>query len=355
MGFSVISAIFMIFFVFDAVSETRPRKPSSRRPAQIEKKEAPARPSALIEAQKAYEAGDFPKAEALYWKNIEHLKLPDLRLLMRSAEKNKNYDESLKAANLVLSQIENDEEALTFIGKFHSRRTSQKNSNQLAIEHFKRAIDSNPRYQPAYEALIQHYESRMLEQEKLKQSKQKNYYELRILYQDMLQVFGDRPEHLTALCKVNSLDAQLDQAQEVCKKAIEKDKNSATAYVFLGKAYSQAEDVENARRYFSIAAEKFKSSDTAQVAWGEFLESQKDYIRAYKAFDLGTQANPKSADAWRGFARTALQLNKIDEGYNAFRKSCDLDPKSTAVDLRRAILSSKDKRIRLSSLVESCR
>jgi hypothetical protein len=355
MVYSVFFSIFMIFFTCWLEAEVGLNDPGSRRPAQIEKKEKTSRPAALVEAQKAYDGGDFLKAEAMYWKNIEHLKMPDLRNLMRSSEKNKNYDESLKSANLILSQLENDEEALTFIGKYHSRRTSQKNSNQLAIDHFKRAIEANPKYQPAYEALIQHYENRMLEQEKLNQSKQKNYYELRILYQDMLMVFGERPEHLIALCKVNSLDAQLDQAQDICKRAINKDKNAVTAYVYLGKAYFQAQDEENAKKYLSIAAEKFKNSDIAQVAWGEFLESQKDFIRAYKAFNLGTQANPKSGAAWRGLGRAAVELNKNEEGFSAFKKACDLDPKSTAIDLRRAILGSKDKKIRFSSLAESCR
>ena len=354
----LISVFFLIFMIFSgqpSQADKEIKTPGGRQTAQIEKKSVSSRPQALVEAQMAYKAGDFVKAEALYWKSIEHLKILDLRYLMRSSEKNKNYEESLKAANLILSQLENDEEALTFIGKYHSRRTSQKNSNQLAIEHFKRAIEANPKYQPAYEALIRHYESRMLEQEKLKQSKQKNYYELRILYQDMLTVFGERPEHLTALCKVNSLDAQLDQAQEICKKAIAKDKNAVTAYVYLGKAYSQAQDDVNARKYLSTAAEKFKGSDIAQVAWGEFLESQKNYIQAYKAFDQGTQANPKSGDAWRGFARAALQLNKHEEGFSSFKKACDLDPQSTAIDLRRAILGSNEKKLRLSSLAESCR
>lgn len=354
MALSAISLIFITYLV--AFSQPTPKNDDAavlapKNPKILSQK----KPSEVIQAQKAFESGDYKTAENLYWKNIENLSLIDLRYLMRSSEKNQHFEEVLKSANLILAQNEKDEEALTAIGRYHSRRTSQKNSNQLAIDHFKQAIESNSKYQPAYEALIQHYENRMAVQERLKQSKQKNYYELRILYQDMLSVFGERADHLTALCRINSLDAQLDQAQETCLKAIQKDKNSAEPYVYLGKAYEQAQDAENARKYLSTAAQKFPESKIAQIGWGNYLENQKNYIQAFKAFSLATQADSKSGDAWRGVGRTALQINKYEESFSAFRKACGLDPKSSATDLRRAVLLSKDKRSKLSSLIESCR
>lgn len=341
MRLSVFSLVLLIFFCGFQASAQKPSPPDKT--------------SGVQQAKRAYAAGDFKKAEELFWKNIVHLDLMDLKLLMRSAEKNKHYDESLKAAELVLAKNEGDEEALTMIGEFHSRKTSQKDSNQLAIDHFKKAIESNSKYQPAYEALIRHYEARIDHLDKLKQDKQKNYYELRILYQDMLKVFGERADHLSALCRINTLDAQLDQAQEVCLKAIEKNKADPQPYVYLGLAFRQAQDADEAKKYLRFASSRFTKSELAQVTWADFLEEQKDYIQAYKHYLDATVINDKSGDAWRGVGRNAIQINKADEAYNAFQKACGYDPKSAAPDLRRALLLVKTDRSRLMRLAESCR
>jgi transcription-repair coupling factor (superfamily II helicase) len=68
-----------------------------------------------------------------------------------------------------------------------------------------------------------------------------NSYELRILYQDMIDKIGRMPQFLNKLCEINTIrDYQEDQALFYCKQAIAKDPNLKTKLSAEASSYSLA-------------------------------------------------------------------------------------------------------------------
>ncbi|RYZ79750.1 MAG: tetratricopeptide repeat protein, partial [Proteobacteria bacterium] len=95
----------------------------------------------------------------------------------------------MKIATMLVSKNSKDHEAHYLLGT--AQFMSKKNTE--ALESLKTALELNPKYQPAYEKLAEMYQQR------------KNTYELRILYQDMVEKIGPKSEFLNKLCELNTV------------------------------------------------------------------------------------------------------------------------------------------------------
>ncbi len=201
-----------------------------------------------------------------------------------------------------------------------------------ALESLKTALELNPKYQPAYEKLAQMYEQK------------KNPYELRILYQDMLEKIGRKPPFLNKLCEINTTqDYQEDQALFYCKQAITKDPKTPENYVYLGIIQKNGGSDEEAKKTLRAAANAHSKSEFAQYTYANLLDEQKNYVEAAKYYQKCTEADKASARCWIGAARMNFEIHKYEQALEAFKKSCALDRKN-AVSFRKASNALKSQK-----------
>jgi tetratricopeptide (TPR) repeat protein len=278
----------------------------------------------LATAEADFKKGDYDKVTELLWKNIDKLNRKGLLLLAVAHEKKKEPVNMIKVANMLTSKDPKDFEGFYLVGS--AQMMSKKNSE--ALESLKTALEINPKYQPAYEKLAQMYEEK------------KNNYELRILYQDMLDNIGRKAEFLTKLCEINTKDGQEDQALSSCKEAMAKDPKIPDNYVYLGIMQQQAGDIELAKKSLKTAADAHSKSEFAQYTYGNILEEQKNYLESSKYYLRGTQADPQSARSWLGYAKSSFELLKYEAALEAYKKACKLDQKN-AVAFRKATTALK--------------
>jgi len=267
-----------------------------------------------------FKKGDFDKVTALLWQNIDKLDRKELLLLAYAHEKKKESNSILKVTNILTHKYPKDFEAHYLAGSAYLMMP-KKDSD--ALEALKSSLEINPKYQPAYEKLAEMYE------------KKKNNYELRILYQDMLDNIGRKPEFLTRLCDINTRDSQEDQALAMCREAIQKDPKVASNYVNLGLTQFNAGDVDEAKKTLKSAADSHSKSELAQYTYADLLENQKNYLEASKYYQNGTVADPKSSRCWLGYGKSTFEIRKYEAALDAYKKACKLDQK-TAVYFRKA-------------------
>jgi tetratricopeptide (TPR) repeat protein len=253
----------------------------------------------------------YTNATELLWKNIEHLTESELVLLTKAHYINKDYFETMKAANLVLAKNEQNFEALTYLGLAQLR----KKKDREAKDYFRRANEANPTYMPAINGLVEIYD------------KSKNYYELRLVYQDLIKHTGEKPEFLTKLCDINTKDAITDQAQTYCRKAVQASPEVPENYSNLGVVYKNIHDLPKAKLQLQLAADKFPKSDVNQLTYAQFLEEQKNFIDAFKYYSRCVKINEYIENCWVGYASSSYQIQKFAETMVGLKKACNFNKK----------------------------
>ncbi|MGE5085279.1 MAG: tetratricopeptide repeat protein, partial [Bacillota bacterium] len=167
-------------------------------------------------AEVFYQQKEYDKTTALLWKQIDKIDRPAILLLARAHEAQKQPNDMIRALNNLVGKDEKDYEAYTLLGNAYS---IQKKYSE-ALESYKKSLDANAKYEPAYQSLLTMYEKRT----------PPNLYEMRILVQDMIDNIGNRPEYLARLCEINFNDSTFEAAIDTCKQAIAKDSKSANSY-----------------------------------------------------------------------------------------------------------------------------
>lgn len=270
-------------------------------------------------AEYALKKGDYNKVTTLLWKNIDTLDRKGLLLLALAHEKKKDPANMLKVANMLTSRDPKDFQGFYLTGA--AQLLAKKNSE--ALEALKTALELSPKYQPAYERLAEMYEQK------------KNMYELRILYQDMVEKLGPKVEFLSKLCEINATDFTEDQAVSNCQAAIAKDPKRADNHVYLGLTRMLAGDKDEAKKVLKAAADAHSKSEFAQYTYANLLEEQKNYLEASKYYKAAVTADPKASRSWLGYAKSSFEIQKFEQSLEAYKRACKLDQK-TAVAFRKA-------------------
>jgi tetratricopeptide (TPR) repeat protein len=279
-------------------------------------------------AEAAFKKGDYNTTTDLLWKSIDKLDRKSMILLAVAHEKKNEASNMIKVATLLTSKDPKDYEGFYLLGA--GQLMAKKNTE--ALESLKTALEINPKYQPAYEKLAQMYEQK------------KNTYELRILYQDMLEKIGKKAEFYTKLCDINTKDFQEDQAILYCKEAITKDPKVADNYVNLGIVQQQGGNPDEAKKTLKAAADSHSKSEYAQYTYANLLDEQKNYVEASKYYQACAVADEKSARCWNGYAKSSFEIHKYDQALEAFKKACKLDRKNAPAFRKAttALRNSKD-------------
>lgn len=271
--------------------------------------------------QAFYEDKAYDKATLLLWKHVDKIDRAGLLTLAKSHEMRKEPAEMIRALNILIGKDEKDYEAYELMGRAYLIQRKTKD----AMESFKKAIELNMKFEPAYDGLIRMYSER----------EPPNYYELRMIYQDLIDHIGPRPQYLRKMCEINTKDAIYESAIANCKDAALKDPTVADATVYLGVSYKATGEDKLAMTTLKEAAKKFPKSELAQYEYGRLLEEQKNYVDAMAIFKTGTEADPKAGRSWLGLATTSFEIRKYEIALQAYKNACKFD-KKTAVAFRRA-------------------
>ena len=276
-----------------------------------------------------YQQKEYDKTTALLWKQIDKIDRAAILLLARAHEAQKQPNDMIRALNNLVGKDEKDYEAYALLGNAYQM---QKKSSE-ALENYKKSLDVNAKYEPAYQSLLSMYEKRT----------PPNLYEMRILVQDMIDNIGSRAEYLAKLCEINFNDSTFEAAIETCKQAIAKDAKSANSYVNLGLSYKEIGEEDTANKTLKKAALDFPKSEFAQYSYGKVLENQKNNVDAMKFYKAGTDADANSARSWLGLASTSFDMKKYEVALIAYKNACKFDKKN-AVAFRRATTVLRNSR-----------
>lgn len=277
-----------------------------------------------------YQKKDYEKTTLLLWKQIDKLDRPAILLLAKAHEQRKEPAEMIRALNILVGKDEKDFEAYSLLGNAYSLQKK----NKEALDNYKKSIELNVKYEPAYQGIASLYEKRS----------PPNLYELRILFQDMIDNLGQKPEFFQRLCEVNAQDDNtFEAAIETCKQAMAKDPKTANAYVNLGNSLKIAGKDEEANAILKKAAADFPKSEFAQYTYGKVLEDQKNTVDAMKYYKVGTEADTTSARSWLGLAMMSFEIKKFEIALIAYKNACRYDRKY-AVNFRKATTALRNSK-----------
>lgn len=272
-------------------------------------------------AEEFFNKKDYDKTTLLLWKHIDKIDRRGLVFLAKAHEKRSEPNEMIRALNIMIGKDSKDAEAYGMMGTAFLLLKKNKD----AVENYKKAIELNNKFEPAYNGLITMYEKR----------NPPNLYELRIIYQDMTEVFGILPRFQRKLCEIDTMDGNSETAIQLCKDAIQKDSSVPDPFVYLGVNYKAIGDDDLAARTLKKAAKNFPKSELAQYHYAKHLEDQKNYIEAMNFYKHATDADTSAARSWLGLATSSFEIKKYELALAAYKNACKHDKKN-AVAFRRA-------------------
>jgi tetratricopeptide (TPR) repeat protein len=253
---------------------------------------------------------DFASAIDVLKPAMDKLPRRGLLLLADAFHGNKDQLNEIRALELLSSKNDTD-----YYIKFRLSQAYVRNEKyDQAILRLQEAIKINPRFEGAYDALINVYK------------KTNNSYELRILLEDMKKLFGPKARVLTELCRVYSIDNYIERAFETCFEATRKSPKTADNHVYYSLALKEREGPQKALKAAKRAAKKFPKSEFALWTAGRLsMEEEKNYLAAFKYFQLGTHADPKAVRSYMDMGIAGLEIEKYQEALDAFLMVCNLD------------------------------
>lgn len=251
---------------------------------------------------------------------VETLNSAQLKKLAHAYSVSNSHVLSAKTYSIALSKNKNDVEALTLL----AHEQILMNQDREALATLKEAQERNPKYDPLYMEMVLLYR------------KKQNWYELRMLYADMIQRLGPKPDYLQTLCKLYTQGGFFEEGKTTCRQGIVADRKDPRNYVNLAVCFRDTGHKDEAKSLMERSALNFPKSEDAQMMLGKYLEiEEKDFVKALKYYRAAIAANPKSVDAWLALAGCQLELQKYAEAYESYQKACGISQKALK-ELRRA-------------------
>ncbi len=278
-------------------------------------------------AKDYFDQNQFQKASETLMEKSEALNQDSLVLLITSFQKLNDSVHELKFLEQLTASYPKFPQGFVLLGDFHFRKSQEKNDprnsmNSLAA--YKAAIEINPLHRPAYDGLLKAYE------------KYKNYYELRILLEDMTKRFGKSAEILSHLCRRHTIDGYFVTGRKSCLEAISLDGNIPDNYVYLSLIENNEGNIAKAEGLLKKATTQFPQSEFAASNFADFLIQQKNLPSAETFYKAAATVNKKSFRAQIGLGKVAFELKHYDSALEAYKLACELNPFLSIKSLKRA-------------------
>lgn len=306
---------------------------------QVQKK---ATVTPLILAKEAYEKKNLVECVQILQPLVENLSREGSLLLGTCHHEQKNYSAALNIYSAALAKNPEDPE-------FKTRKAAelgQTGKDLEALSMLKEVIEKNKTYYPAYEATSQIF------------IKRNNKYELRLLYQDVLERIGQKPEIILGLCKLSTEDRLYELATKYCSQGQQLSPSEATGFIYMGIALNETGRPEEAEKSFIKAADGYPASELAQLSLAKFYEDRKNSKDAFKYYQRAVLAQADSIKGLVGVGVMGIEILKLQDSLDSFRKVCKLDRK-TLPHFRRAVArlraaKNTDWLQKFESAIETC-
>jgi tetratricopeptide (TPR) repeat protein len=273
----------------------------------------------IAAANAAYAQKDYARVIGLLMPKLAELDRASFIQLGKSQSEMKNQAAAVRVFSTALSQHPKDIEIKSLLG-YALFKSGKDNDGMLTL---KEVVDVNPRYMQAYRYLIEIYEMK------------KNRYELRLIYQDLVDKMGEKSEFISKLCGLTSLEGFHQLALKYCNRGIELNPREADNYVYLGLTNKDLGNSEEASKNLKLAANAHSKSEFAQISYAHFLEEKKNFVEAFKYYQRAVKADKESLAGWVGVGSTGLEIQKLSNSLAAFTTACDLS-KTVLPAFRRA-------------------
>lgn len=231
-----------------------------------------------------------------------------LILLSRSYGKLAMPNEEIATLELANARTPKDAQLQTLLGQAMARAGKK----DAGIEMLYKAKVTNPKYIPAYDALLAEL------------VKGESRQEARDLISDMVKKFKMQPRWASELCHLYVLDAFHAKAVETCNKALKIDPANPMNAVYLATSYREQSEPEKAKNILARTAARIKRSEPVQTALGDYFVEKKNFVDGYKWYKAAVKNDPKSYNAQLGLAQASLELQKMEDSIAAFTAACVL-------------------------------
>lgn len=296
----------------------------------------------LTSARNLLKSKDFNKVIEILSPRLDTAPREAFLLLAEAYSGAGNHMMAAKTLNTAQAKYKNDREISTELGRTQFALNKEREAKAI----LKEVIDQNPKYEPAYMAMAEIYEKR------------KNRYELRLLYQDLVENTGEKSNYMTKLCELSTKDGLYDLSFNYCERGLALNAREPLNYIHLATAYKETGQSAKANQYFKKAADSFSKSEDAQASYAQFLDESKNYVQSYKYWKRATEAAPESNRVWTGFAFSSLEIQKYADTLKAFGKLCEQD-RDAERQIRRAAgilkpLNQTEWFEKLTDLISKC-
>jgi len=278
-------------------------------------------------AQLYFEKGSYESTVEILKSKAEKLPQESLALLAISYQKLNDSINEIKFLEQLTASYPKYPNGFVMIGDYYYKKSLEKNDPRQsanALLSYKNAIEINPNFKPAYDGLLVAYE------------KYNNYYELRILLEDMLKRFGKSSQTLTGLCRRNTIDGYFVNARKICSEAINLDNKIPENYVYLSLVENNEGQIAKAEMLLKKVTTDFPKSEVAASNYADFLIQQKNLPGAENLYQQATQGDFNSFRAHIGLATVGFELKHYDSALIAYKNACNVNPHQTLKYLKRA-------------------
>lgn len=272
------------------------------------------------QSQKAFQENKHQEVIDLISPHIESLDRNSLLNLAKSYAEIGNQSLAIRMAQLITGKNPKDLQAKTFIATQYVTQRKEKD----AVNLLKEVLNENSKYLPAYDVLINIYSQR---KDASQNAKKTTRYELRLVYQDMLEKIGESPKYLENLCRLSTQDGLYEIAEKYCSRGIELDPKNAENHVYLGVCHLMTGREKSGDAILKNAASRFSKSYLAQERYAARLAEQKNFVDAFKYYTKATELAPNESDLWIGLGQTAIEIQKYEVSLQSFVRNCEINKK----------------------------
>jgi len=168
----------------------------------------------------------------------------------------------------------------------------------------------------------------------------RNYYEARVVYQDMLKLKIENAFAASRLCHLFSIESYYDEALKFCKTAVDLDPNDMNASVTLGKTLVDKGRRQEGLFQLARAATHFKNEAMPYRVRGMIYLADGNYTMARKDLGVALGLDANDAESAGGLGQAFFESGLYDQALVAYTEAAHLDKKMINELARRARMLS---------------
>ena len=261
-----------------------------------------------------YQGQQFSQLVEKYGDKVKELSRQERHLLAQAYVQLNNIKQAIRVyENLVEGDVK---DAPSYRQLAHLYKKENKVTQVIA--YLKKAILANAKYEIAYKELADY----------ILEHKPKNLLEVRMIYEDMVEVFGLKIDYQQHICDLAVQEGQHKRAQIECDKALKLDAHNITVNLAMAYLKRDLQEFQESDKMFSALAQKFPEDSRVQRSCGEYFIERKLYSKALPCLEKASTLQPEQWKTLLLTAQAAWEIQNLAVSVSWFEKACALDPKT---------------------------